>query len=144
MTYREKKSLYESIMMNVARIVKRHINESDSDDFKYKEIEILKEILLENLKKKNTDCVPIEEYFLCVKIMYTDYEHDEYPVYLQVNNVELIDDDIIFKCTNDNWDVNDDNSEICIEDEEVDPLDVLEADDAIEILKVAIKKVSKY
>ena len=34
MTYQEKKSLYESIMMNVARIVKHHINESDADDKK--------------------------------------------------------------------------------------------------------------
>ena len=32
MTYNEKKSLYESIMKDVAKIVKRQINESDSDD----------------------------------------------------------------------------------------------------------------
>lgn len=39
MTYNEKKSLYESIMRDVAKIVKRHLNESDNENQFEKEIE---------------------------------------------------------------------------------------------------------
>jgi hypothetical protein len=74
MTYNEKKSLYESIMKEVAWQVKRSLNESYNSSIVRKLIEMTKEISKKNPKKSYGLSAVYEIYDYCYlgNIVYSD------------------------------------------------------------------------
>lgn len=98
MTHNEKKSLYESIMKQVAQIVKNRINEN----FGGKVSELEDEIIAKS-KETGVDFVDLDDLYLAVTYNYQEPDEagrivDEYPLTTIIQSASINSYGISFDC----------------------------------------------
>ena len=90
-------NLYESIIKDVSKIIKKHLNEQE-DNITLLEDEI---ILLAN--EENIDYIDLDGYYLTATINYNEYDDggrqvDDYPITVDVKSATIDDNEIILTC----------------------------------------------
>ena len=129
------KILYESIIKDVSKTIKKHLNESEND------IETLKNNIITLANEYGIDYMDLDDSYLTATINYNEYDDsgrqiDDFPITVDVKSATIDNDDIILSC-----ETSDDEDSDIYFDDDVYIDDLLDNSEKLNILNYINKNI---